>query len=66
MPESHSPHMIEQSRCPKCVLMRRCRASLRSRRLNVQSANWPTRRWQRTNETENTVGWLKSEPGRGE
>ena len=33
-------------------------------RLNVLSANWPTRRWQRTNETENKAGWLKSELGR--
>jgi hypothetical protein len=34
-------------------------------RLNVLNANWPTRRWQRTNETENKAGWLKSELGPG-
>jgi hypothetical protein len=35
-------------------------------RLKVQSANWPTRLWQTTNETANKAGWLKSELGRGE
>jgi hypothetical protein len=35
-------------------------------RLNVLSANWPTRRWQRTNETENKVGLAqkRTRPGR--
>jgi hypothetical protein len=69
MPESC---MIEQSRCPKCEILMMLVMSSPAwlvricARLNVQSANWPTRRWQRTNETENKAGWLKSELGRGE
>ena len=67
MPESHSPRMIEQSRCPKCEILMMLVGVEPSfagpicARLNVQSANWPTRRWQRTNETENKAGWPKSE-----
>ena len=72
MLESHSPRMIEQSRCPNCEIRMMLSVSSPAllvpicARLNVLSANWPTRRWQRTNETENKAGWLKSELGRGE
>jgi hypothetical protein len=74
MPESeyHSPRMIERSRCPKCeirmilVAVEPSFAGPICARLNVLSANWPTRRWQRADETENKAGLLKSELGRGE
>jgi hypothetical protein len=53
MLESHSPRMIEQSRCPNCEIRMMLSVSSPAllvpicARLNVQSANWPTRRWQR-------------------
>jgi hypothetical protein len=68
----HFPRMIERSRCPKCEIrmmqvgVERCLLVPICARLNVLSADWPTRRWQRTNETENKAGWLKSELGQSE
>ena len=72
MPECHSPRMIERSRCPKCEIRMMLVGVERGvvgpdlRTLECPKCELATRRWQRTNETENKAGWLKSELGRGE
>jgi ssDNA-binding Zn-finger/Zn-ribbon topoisomerase 1 len=70
MLECHFPSMIERSRCPKCkIRMMRVGVERSFAGPDLRTLECPkcglARRWQRTNETENKAGWLKSELGRG-
>ena len=70
MPESHSPRMIEQSRCPNCEIrlmlvgVEPSFAGPDLRTLECPKCELAYKAL--ADETENKAGWLRSELGRGE